>query len=97
MEEIIISPVNVTAIANYLLALEQPAIEKSYQSFWQQYKERLKETLESYIHPSYRMRETMIEHFDRSLSHLLENTSLLLQQLTAETKQQLRTYLCRVR
>lgn len=86
MDIVTIKPTNVADVANYLLNLEEPSVKKDYQDNWRQVKLRLQEVLNTYAHPEYRVGETMIDQFDRSLNHLFESTRLLTQQLTAETK-----------
>lgn len=93
MNDITIKPTNVTLIARYLLSLQQSAVEISYQTYWLSSMQRLKEVLDAYLNPGQITGETMIDHFDRSLSHLFESTRLLTQQINDTSKQQLHTYL----
>lgn len=79
MNDIAIKPTNITLVAQYLLSLKQSAVETHHRAFWLHSMQRLKEILDSYLHPGQIVGETIIDHFDRCISHLFESIRLLIQ------------------
>jgi hypothetical protein len=89
-----IKPSHVTAAARYLLNLEQSAIRKKYRRDWEQNRRHLQEGLEVFSNLATRTPgETFIEHFDRGLYSLSQNTRALVRRLTKTSQYQLSAYL----